>query len=94
MNSLDPQIDGKRILSQRDRVLDFMLDLKWHTLYEIEKALGYPSASVSARLRDFRKQQYGGYTVDRRRRKEGGGTWEYLVYYPQPLPEPVQEQLL
>jgi hypothetical protein len=76
----DARIDGKRIGGQRESVLRLMLDHRWRTLAEIEAITGYPQASVSARLRDFRKAQYGFYTVNRRRRTEG--TREYQVLNP------------
>lgn len=35
-------------------VLKFMQDGNWHTLRQISKHCGYPEASVSAQLREFR----------------------------------------
>jgi hypothetical protein len=54
-----------------------MLWAGWRTLREIEVALGFPQASISARLRDLRKPSFGGFVVKRRRRSSG--TWEYQV---------------
>jgi hypothetical protein len=81
----EPPIDDKRILPQRERILRFMLErssLGWLTLREISDALGHPEASISARLRDFRKDVFGAYQVDRRRRVDMKGTWEYRVVNP------------
>jgi hypothetical protein len=82
-------IDDSRILPQRERVLQFMLRIaeinrgaKWLTLREVSDALGFPEASISARFRDFRKNKFGAYEVDRRRRVEQKGTWEYRVTRP------------
>jgi hypothetical protein len=71
--------DHARIAKQRERVMWLMRDGYWRTLAEIEAATGYPQASISARLRDFRKARFGSHTVLRRRAAEGGGTWEYRL---------------
>jgi hypothetical protein len=39
----------------------------WFSLSDLADLTGDPEASVSARLRDFRKKRFGGHTVDRRR---------------------------
>jgi hypothetical protein len=57
-----------------------MLSGEWLTLAELEGFTGHPQASISARLRDFRRPKFGGHTVERRRR--GGpssGTYEYRL---------------
>ncbi len=80
------QLDGKRLGGQRERVLGYMLAESrvgnWRSLCEIRVTLGFPEASISARLRDFRKEQFGEYRVDRRRRVEEKGAWEYRVRPP------------
>lgn len=60
--------DKKALNRQARRVFALMSDGKWRTLEEISEAVGDPEASVSARLRDFRKEKWGGYTVQRRLR--------------------------
>jgi predicted transcriptional regulator len=74
----DPALDHDRLKRQLGRVWDCMKDGCWRTLSEIEAVTGDPQASVSARLRDLRKEQFGAYLVSRRR-KDGRGTWEYRV---------------
>lgn len=69
--------DGARLNAQLKRVRDLMLDGIWRTLEEISIATGYPEASISARLRDLRKEKFGGYQVNRR--NMGKGTWVYQV---------------
>lgn len=49
---------------QRVRVHNAMRDWKYHTLHELAAKTGDPEASVSARIRDFRKERYGGWAVD------------------------------
>jgi hypothetical protein len=59
-----------------------MKDGVWRTLSEIEKVLGvgHSQAGISARLRDFRKEKFGGHTVERRRRGNAAkGLHEYRL---------------
>lgn len=79
--TFDSDLDGGRLSRQIVRVRNLMLDQKWRTLAEIEAMTGFPQASISARLRDLRKERFGMFIVERRRRKEGG-TWEYRVLPP------------
>lgn len=72
-------VDGPRLSRQLIRVKEYMRDGEWRTLRELEDALGYPQASISARLRDLRKPRFGSLMVERRRRGEGRGTYEYRV---------------
>lgn len=79
-STYNPAIDGSRLSQQLRDVFNLMQDGTWRTLYEIEGITGHPAPSVSARLRDLRKHQFGGRTINRRRRKNGSlGTWEYQM---------------
>jgi hypothetical protein len=78
--TIDHEKDHGRLAAQLGRVRTLMLDSTWRTLPEIEAITHDPQASVSARLRDLRKQKFGGYTVERRRRSEG--LHEYRVLLP------------
>ena len=71
--------DFVRMGKQRVAVLAYMAGGQWWTLAGLAEVTGYPEASLSARLRDYRKPQYGAHTVERRRIGEGRGTWEYRV---------------
>ncbi len=73
------KLDRARLSRQLDQVRALMLDSEWRTLAEIADVLGFPEASISARLRDLRKRRFGGYRVERHRRTGKGGTWEYAV---------------
>ena len=55
---------------QRGRAHAIMSDGLWHMLAEISEKTGDPEASVSARLREFRKAKYGAFVVDRRRTRD------------------------
>ena len=60
-------------------VWTLMRDGTWRTLQEISIATGWPEASVSARLRDFRKREYENVNVLRRLRKGEARLYEYRV---------------
>lgn len=64
-------IDKTRLNAQTERVFQVMRDGAWRTLDEIAGITGDPPASVSARLRDLRKEKFGGFAVGRRRRTKG-----------------------
>ena len=70
--------DAPRLTTQMLKVRSLMADGEWRTLREISNVVGAPEASVSARLRDWRKERNGGLTVDRRRRGDGG-LFEYRM---------------
>ena len=85
----DERVDGARVRRQMQDIRDYMVYLSnysepfaWRTLAEISKALAYPEASVSAQLRHLRKEQFGGYRMEKRRRTKR--TWEYAVFLPEP----------
>ncbi len=72
--------DKVRLNKQGLRVFLAMQDARWRTLGEIEAITGDPQASISARLRDFRKDRFGAHTLDRRRRGYGAkGLFEYRL---------------
>ena len=84
--TFDVTMDGPRLKGQLDRVRSLMLWRSaaetgggwWWTLHEISEMLGYPEASISARLRQLRHE---GLIVERRRLGRGG-LWEYRVSQP------------
>lgn len=88
-STLIPALDGERLATQMQHVRGVMLaSTGWLTLREIEDTLGYPQASISARLRQLRSERI--YEVLRRRRgKEKRGVWEYRAV----RREPKQERL-
>ncbi len=79
MNLLDGRRDGvtfteadlARLNKQARRVFLAMVDQDWHTLRDVADRTGDPEASVSARLRDFRKPRFGGMSIDRKRGDNG-----------------------
>lgn len=78
--TFDPALDGPRLNAQARRVFAAMKGGAWMTLGELSAATGDPEASVSARLRELRRPEFGGYAVNRRRRGEAKrGLWEYQL---------------
>ena len=88
-------LDEKRLGKQLTRVKEVLLKASeihyWMTLREISVLTKYGEASISARIRDLRKDHFGGFTVNRRRRGDPTkGIWEYQIANPQ---RPVQKGL-
>ncbi len=83
----DPRLDLPRLTTQLERVRGLMLYTRdndgWWTLPMLTNAVmrtwgvRASEASVSARIRDLRKDKFGGYTVIHRRRTDG--LWEYRL---------------
>jgi hypothetical protein len=69
--TFDEGRDGKRLRTQLEAVLALMQDGQWHTLREIADRVVGSEASVSARLRDLRKEKWGSHTIERRFVKDG-----------------------
>ena len=63
--------DFVRLKGQMLRVYSVVKDGRWRTLREISDECGDPEASVSARLRDLRKDRFGAYDVLRERSDDG-----------------------
>ena len=85
--TFDPKQDGGRLASQLERVRDFLLshEGRWLTLEVIARGAGSASeAGVSARLRDLRRAEHGGYLVEGRRQAPGRGLWVYRLRKPVP----------
>lgn len=75
--TFDPVLDAERLKSQLGRVFLVMRDQDWHTIPELQKKCGGSEAAISARIRDFRKSQYGSYEIITERVKEG--LWKYKL---------------
>lgn len=78
--TMTPALDGPRIGSHRERVFALMRDGVWRSLSEICALTGGSEAGASARLRDFRKTEFGAHDVQRRRRgNPTSGLHEYRI---------------
>ena len=78
-DTYDHAFDFERLNAQQGRVFLVMRDGKWRTLREISDLTGDPEASVSARLRDLRRPEFGNLDVQRQRMGEGRGTYVYRI---------------
>lgn len=76
---VDPRIDFDRLQGQTRVIFDLMSDRQFRTLSEIGDITGFPQASVSAQIRHLRKLRFGGNIVNKRRRFEDKGVWEYQL---------------
>jgi hypothetical protein len=70
-STYDRGLDLNRLNAQSRRVYDVMVKGDWMTLRMIADQTGDPEASVSARLRDFRKDKFGGLEIQRKRDDNG-----------------------
>ncbi|QDU34305.1 hypothetical protein KS4_23720 [Poriferisphaera corsica] len=75
----DVDRDGVRLTGQLKAVWVVMKDGEWRTFDQIKQAgVNGSDASISARLRDFRKDKFGGHEVSRRR-GIASGVYEYQL---------------
>jgi len=93
----EPKLDRARLSLQIERVRLYLLRGEWKTLREMKAALEaiyapahFPEASLSAQLRNLRKEPYR-LRVERRRRDgvhgPGAGIWEYRLSGSEPQPQ-------
>ncbi len=86
----EPKFDGEtvekqdepRLRRQLGSVQQLMSDGRWRGLAEIASHVGCSEASASARLRDLRKEKFGGYVVERQRLRDGSGLFFYRLVMP------------
>jgi hypothetical protein len=68
VNASMPSVPPK---TQREILRDVLLSAtdcgSWLTLNQLAEMTSYAQASISAQLRHLRKQQYGGWLIDKRR---------------------------
>ena len=74
-----PSLDHIRLTGQLARVYDVMQDGHWRTLRHLSVIAKAPEGSVSARLRDLRKDKFGAYEVVRKRDTVQPGLWMYKL---------------
>jgi hypothetical protein len=75
--TFNQDLDGPRLRRQLDAVRAAMASGEWLTLRQISLMAKCSEASASARLRDLRKQRFGGHLVERKR--VGGGLFAYRL---------------
>ena len=85
-DTFDAVRDGERLKSQFERVRDLMTSGEWWTLADIALEAHCSEAGASARLRDLRKEKFGGYRIERE--YSGNGLWKYRMLPPVAKPPP------
>lgn len=84
----EPEFDHERLHGQLALVYEMMRDHDWHTLAELATHAHGSEAGVSARVRDLRKEKFGGHLIERRRAGDPtAGLWEYRMPRPTTLAE-------
>jgi hypothetical protein len=76
-STYDEKRDGDRLKKQFHAVRSIMLRSGWVTLKDLAAQVKAPESSVSARIRDLRKSQFGGYTIEREYVERG--LWKYRI---------------
>lgn len=75
-----PYLDQQRLTGQINRIFQLMSDEKWRTLSEIARITKDGEASVSAQLRNLKKERFGSHTILRRRTGlPENGLFEYKI---------------
>jgi len=69
--------DYKRLKTQLEVITEYMEDAGFKTLDEIARDTGYRSASISAQLRNLRKEKFGSRNVSRKH--IGNGLYSYKL---------------
>lgn len=81
-----PDLDNVRLTGQLMRIYELMKSGSWFSLGEIAKITEDPESSVSAQLRNFRKERFGRQIINKRRRgEEKTGLWEYQLIINKPI---------
>ena len=81
--SYEPAEDRNRLKAQIVHVYELMSGHQWWSISQLcdaiwKRGMHASQQSVSARIRDLRKERFGAHTVDRRRRNKRGD-WEYRL---------------
>jgi len=82
----DSKKDWARLSGQILRIWRIIQDGKWRTVEEINSRIMVehshydPECSISAQLRNLRKERFGGHIIEKRRRgEEESALWEYRL---------------
>ena len=77
-----PKRDNERLKGQIKRIHALMIDGLPRTLSQIASVTGDPEASVSAQLRNLKKERFGGYRLEKD--YKGNGLFAYRLLPPIP----------
>lgn len=73
------ELDGKRLAKNHLKLKNLMQDQRFRTLSEISAITNIPEASVSAGLRDFRKERFGGHIVNKNYLENGLYSYQLIL---------------
>jgi hypothetical protein len=71
--------DGKRLAKNHFKLKNLMEDSVYRTLKEISYITSIPEASVSAGLRDFRKERFGGHILNKKYLENGLYSYQLIL---------------
>ena len=71
--------DGKRLAKNHLKLKELMRDKVYRTLSEISYITKIPEASVSAGLRDFRKERFGSHTLNKKYLENGLYSYQLIL---------------
>ena len=71
--------DGKRLAKNHLKLKELMRDKVYRTLNEISYITKIPEASVSAGLRDFRKERFGSHTLNKKYLENGLYSYQLIL---------------
>lgn len=90
--TFDPAQDGERLTGQLGRVFGAMRGGRWLSLGSLAVIVVGSEGGVAARLRDLRKERFGGWEIERKRSETRPGLWLYRLngkaQKPEAQPEP------
>src|SRR5262249_45123083 len=75
----EPEFDYDRLNRQARMVWEIIRDGRWYTLDELHRLTEQPTPSISARLRDLRKERFGNHVIERQRVSGSRGLFRYRL---------------
>lgn len=75
----DHERDGKRLAKNHFKLKELMQDQRFRTLSEISAITHIPEASVSAGLRDFRKEKFGRHILNKNYLENGLYSYQLIL---------------
>jgi hypothetical protein len=75
----DHERDGKRLAKNHFKLKELMQDQRFRTLSEISAVTHIPEASVSAGLRDFRKEKFGRHILNKNYLENGLYSYQLIL---------------
>jgi len=58
--------DHTRLKNQLETILDLLKKGSWYSLPQLSEMTGYMTSSISAQIRNARKERNGGYTIEKK----------------------------